>query len=384
MTSDSITETDTAVLPRIDLDLFRADPTSPAALAECEKAALALQTFGALVLSTSTVSDDSNTEFLDLFEDYFAQPDELLKKDERPQYGFQVGTTLSNTEKPKCHSNDECQSVISNLDPAERPLDLTASFADPKCRFFYRMAQIPPYQSKFSTAAMLNVVPQGFEDIWIDKCEAYGSLLKSAVEGLAEMSAIGFGLDKSIFLDAGKYGPHLLAPTATDLVKYGQLGAIFAGFHTDLNFLTIHGPSRYPGLHIWARNTGKRIVAKVPKGCLLVQAGKQLEIVTGGLVRAGFHEVIYNERTHAAVEQRKITHPDRPLIRISSTMFWHLSSDYDITPIPALAQRAVALRKKNGEITSSKSEDEDPYKEWRGVLVGNQVLTELGLINLVA
>lgn len=36
----------------------------------------------------------------------------------------------------------------------------------------------------------------------------------------------------------------------------------------DLNFLTIHGKSRYPGLHIWARNTGKRLVASVPDGCL--------------------------------------------------------------------------------------------------------------------
>jgi isopenicillin N synthase-like dioxygenase len=72
-----------------------------------------------------------------------------------------------------------------------------------------------------------------------------------------------------------------------------------AGFHTDLNFLTIHGRSRYPGLHIWARNTGKRIPVKFPPTgrYLLVQAGKQLEHLTGGLVKAGFHEVVVNEST---------------------------------------------------------------------------------------
>lgn len=32
--------------------------------------------------------------------------------------------------------------------------------------------------------------------------------------------------------------------------------------------MTIHGKSRYPGLHIWARNSGKRLVARVPDGCL--------------------------------------------------------------------------------------------------------------------
>ena len=95
--------------------------------------------------------------------------------------------------------------------------------------------------------------------------------------------------------------PHLLAPTASDLVKYGEVNTILAGFHTDLNFLTIHGRSRYPGLHIWARNTGKRIAVKFPSTgrYLLVQAGKQLEHLTGGLVKAGYHEVVVNESTVA-------------------------------------------------------------------------------------
>lgn len=42
---------------------------------------------------------------------------------------------------------------------------------------------------------------------------------------------------------------------------------------------------QYPGLHIWARNSGKKIAVKVPPGCLLVQAGKQLEAFSGGLVK---------------------------------------------------------------------------------------------------
>jgi hypothetical protein len=44
------------------------------------------------------------------------------------------GTTLENTEKPKCHSDDECLSVIAGLAPEERPLDLSGDHADPKCR----------------------------------------------------------------------------------------------------------------------------------------------------------------------------------------------------------------------------------------------------------
>ena len=95
--------------------------------------------------------------------------------------------------------------------------------------------------------------------------------------------------------------PHLLAPTASDLVKYNEKDTILAGFHTDLNFLTIHGRSRYPGLHIWARNTGKRLLVQFPPTgrYLLVQAGKQLEHLSGGLIKAGYHEVVVNEPTLA-------------------------------------------------------------------------------------
>ena len=69
----------------------------------------------------------------------------------------------------------------------------------------------------------------------------------------------------AILLIYNTSSPHLLAPTASDLRKYGVKNTILAGFHTDLNFLTIHGQSRYPGLNIWARNTGKRIPVTFPK-----------------------------------------------------------------------------------------------------------------------
>jgi isopenicillin N synthase-like dioxygenase len=76
-----------------------------------------------------------------------------------------------------------------------------------------------------------------------------------------------------------QYGPHLLAPTGSDLQRHGSEGTVFAGFHYDLNFLTIHGRSRFPGLNIWLRN-GKKMEVKVPVGCLLIQSGKQVSFAT--------------------------------------------------------------------------------------------------------
>lgn len=164
--------------------------------------------------------------------------------------------------------------------------------------------------------------------------------------------------------------PHLLAPTASDLQKYGNKDTILAGFHTDLNFLTIHGRSRFPGLHIWARNTGNRIPVKIPPGnYLLVQAGKQIEHITGGLIKAGYHEVVINEKTLDTIERRKRELPDRPLIRISSTLFWHLGSDFDLVPVPELAEKARKLR----TLQSKAGKDEGEETEYPAMKVGHQV-----------
>ncbi|KAJ2930500.1 hypothetical protein H1R20_g6594, partial [Candolleomyces eurysporus] len=371
-------------LPIIDLDLYRTQPQdSLAVLTECVKAAEALITYGALVLHDSRVSEDDNASFLDLIEDYFAQPEEQLKKDERPELSYQVGVTLENTEKPKCAVDEPCLRVIERLAPSERPLDIYGHHPDPKCRFFWKMSEKPPYETEFPGLNAPNVVPEdpSLKERWTPTMQKWGIAMKSAVADLTEMVALGLGLPAETFRKAGQYGPHLLAPTASDLVKYGKKDTILAGFHTDLNFLTIHGRSRYPGLNIWARNTGSRIPVKIPPGNnLLVQAGKQLEYITGGLIRAGFHEVVVNEQTLATIERRKTEFPDRPLIRISSTLFWHLSSDEVLAPIPSLEARAQSLR---DEYLKAGMDDENETI-YAPIKVGHQVQNELKHIALMA
>lgn len=371
-------------LPIIDLDIFRNQPReSPEVQAECAKAANALITYGALVLHDSRVSEQDNTTFLDLLEDYFAQPEEDLKKDERPELSYQIGVTLENTEKPKCAVDEPCIDVIKRLAPEERPLDIMGHEPDPKCRFFWRMVEPPPYQTQFPGLNADNITPDAphIKERWGPVMNQWGTSMKNAVEGLTQMAAVGLGLPADTFRDAGRYGPHLLAPTASDLQKYGKVNTILAGFHTDLNFLTIHGRSRYPGLHIWARNTGKRIPVKIPQGnYLLVQAGKQLEYITGGLIKAGYHEVVVNEQTVKMINDRKEKFPDRPLVRISSTFFWHLSSDFDLAPLPELAEKAKEVRAAQFNL----GKDEGAEPEYPPLKVGEQVSNELKHIALMA
>lgn len=360
-------------LPVIDLDIFRSQPReSTEVQAECAKAASALITYGALVLHDSRVSEQDNITFLDLLEDYFAQPEENLKKDERPELSYQIGVTLENTEKPKCAVDEPCLDVIQRLAPEERPLDIMGHEPDPKCRFFWRMVEPPPYETQFPGLNADNITPDAphIKERWGPVMNQWGTSMKNAVEGLTQMAAVGLGLPADTFKDAGRYGPHLLAPTASDLRKYGKENTILAGFHTDLNFLTIHGRSRYPGLHIWARNTGKRIPVKIPQGnYLLVQAGKQLEHITGGLIKAGYHEVVVNKQTVKVINERKEKLPDRPLVRISSTFFWHLSSDFDLAPVPQLAEKAKEVRAAQFNL----GKDEGAEPEYPPLKVGEQV-----------
>lgn len=50
----------------------------------------------------------------------------------------------------------------------------------------------------------------------------------------------------------------------------GHKADVLAAFHSDLNYITIHGKSRFPGLFVWLRD-GSKVAVKIPDGCLLIQ-----------------------------------------------------------------------------------------------------------------
>ena len=60
----------------------------------------------------------------------------------------------------------------------------------------------------------------------------WGHHMLDAIEILSEMIAIGFGMPKDTLRNMINMGPHLLAPTGSDLAKHGQAGTVLAGFHT--------------------------------------------------------------------------------------------------------------------------------------------------------
>lgn len=150
------------------------------------------------------------------------------------------------------------------------------------------------------------------------------------VRTTSEALALGLNLPRDRITKMMDGGVQLLAPTGSDLKRYTKKDDVLAGFHYDLNYITIHGRSRFPGLYIWLR-TGEKRPVKVPEGCLLIQAGKQLEYITGGFFYAGFHEVIVAEST--LEKARESSERGESLWRISSTMFTGFNYKETLKPL---------------------------------------------------
>lgn len=95
-------------------------------------------------------------------------------------------------------SDDNCLRIIEKLEPSERPLDILGHSAgkpffhytytivtysrilDPKCRFFWKMTETPPYETAFPSLNMSNVVPERLEDPWAPTLNKWGQSMKNA------------------------------------------------------------------------------------------------------------------------------------------------------------------------------------------------------------
>ena len=231
---------DQALIPVVDIGAFINKGDDAEA---CEAVARALHDCGCLVVKDPRVDATRNEAFLDLMESYFEQSDGV--EDARPDLHYQVGVTPSGVEKarPRC---DEASHLT------DKPRSECPPLPDAKWRFFWRIGERPS-TSKFEELNAPAVIPEGFPE-WEQTMNAWGSSLVETATTVAEMAALGFGLERGAFSGKMRQAPHLLAPTGSDLKLLTEdepplkrkahevrLGTVLAGFHTDLNFLSVHG-----------------------------------------------------------------------------------------------------------------------------------------------
>ena len=307
-------------IPIIDTVNFREN------LSECKKAVESFEKYGVMIIKDPRVDQKKNSDFIDQMEKYYEQAGQKfyngeLLTDAKPESGYNIGLVPEGMETARNHKH-----TIDKKFNNQRPLTQQPPQCDKKWRFSWNVDEnILDKQGVLGD----NVVPKGFEDVWADTMNGWGHLMLGSVKTAAEMLARGYEIDPGHFRDRMEGSTHLLAPTGSDLSKYNEVGTVLAGFHYDLSFISIHGKSRFPGLYIWLRD-GTKLQIKVPEGCLLLQAAKQLEHQTGGQIFAGFHEVVVNEDTLIAIEKAK--KEGRSLWRVSSTMFSSIRYDEMLQP----------------------------------------------------
>ena len=311
-------------LPVVDAGLMLSK--SPKAVEECRKAVDVLHKTGLICFKDPRINEQENEEFIDMMEryfesrsDFYSKTGELLEKGRQGR--LKVGLNKDMTECSRDHRD-----VVSKLYPQHHPVTPQPPPKDRKWKYVYRVADESDCNED---PVPRSVIPQDFID-WEEKFQRYGTSLRESCFTASEMIALGLGVDQSTFTNKLKGGHHFLNPMASDLLKCNRLGEVLNGFHYDINFLTINGKSRYPGLTIWLRN-GEISQVKIPKGCFLIQAGKQLEIMTAGYIPACFHEVVVTDNTLAAA-QKKITN-GKSHWRVSSTLFSNIRDDVLLKPL---------------------------------------------------
>lgn len=288
---------------------------------ECNNLVKSLRDNGIVIIKDDKVNINDNNNFLDMMETYYENHD--YSKDIHKELGYQVGLTPELIELPLNHC-----SKIKELDDNNKPQTICPPELDIKNRFLWRIGERPK-NTNYPELNANQVIPDDIPN-WEKTMNKWGNKLLNTIEEVISMMEIGLNLETNELKKLLKYGPHLLAPTGSDFNRFNKLNTVLAGYHYDISLLTIHGKSRYAGLFVWLRN-GKRLLVKIPDGCLLIQAGKTLEYLTGGYIKAGFHEVIISDETLKTIKKKK--EKGESLWRISSTLFSHISSDVLLKPL---------------------------------------------------
>lgn len=309
-------------VPRVLIQSYLEDPSSAAAREACAVVAAALRDIGVVRL-VHPRNDLALTQRLrDRSVDFYRLPVEEKRKMDRPDTGRNCGWSPPFTEKPGPR-----EAARARIAPDQAPLPLLGP--DPKERYMMPIGPAPMRTDFAAYNLKEPVYPEGFAD-WVRDAQTWGLQSLEIVFALIRMATIGLGVeDAELFTRLMEGGPHVFGPTGCDLSLHGKPGTVIAGFHTDMGFGTIHAPSNSPGLRVWTRDLQRIDVAMEPDE-LLFQAGRQFEICTGGVVLAGFHEVVATERMRPLIEREQAQ--GKVPWRVSVTMFNHVASDQMLEP----------------------------------------------------
>ncbi len=300
--------TQLAEIPRLDLDNWTTESDSLLVQSLAE--------FGLAHIAGHGISPDVLDEFYRQFLNILDRPTSEKSSWGGHEIWFQRGWTPPDTER----------AVVGGGQPDFKECFFAAPLElDPNCYFEH-----PEIYS---------------ENVWPKDATAYrdtylglGRALHRVGKSLLAAAARGLALPEDTFSALIDGGPHV-----TRALKYLPLtetqvdqNILWGEEHTDFNLLTllpggrfyrpsgeqIESPDPQSGLYLRARS-GRQIRGGAPPGCIVVQVGQQLEILTGGTLLATPHVV---------------TAPKVPgVTRCSTAHFVHMHAHQMVRPLSHFA-----------------------------------------------
>ncbi len=364
------------------IDLDSKDPHDAELLSDC------LHKYGLALVKSQAFDKKVRTRFLKAVQDYYCSavqirggdvrieiPDDDLRKD----LGYQYGPTPIGEEVALCSQHDSsaaCRKFVDRLSEGNLPFTIPGSdYPDHKGRFMDHLItrtgrkpreRVGVLQADGKTSVVAderNIIPAQLSaklrDSWREIMNEFGIMMLEPVTRVSQMLAKGLGLREDYFTSLMNDGHHKIAPTYASYWEDRKPGTVQAALHQDIDVFAIHAQGTHSGLFVYTEN-GERLEVRVPPGCFLVQAGRQLYLrmrsmerkgeITTRPIKAGWHEVVVTpdavEKASAAIDEihsvlgdydlsdreklKKVRRLYRECLRISCTLFYHFGDDTQI------------------------------------------------------
>jgi isopenicillin N synthase-like dioxygenase len=292
-------------IPSLDLaDFTSGSPEQKAAFVK--KLGEAYENIGFVAIKNHGLSQDLQDRLYHSIKTFFSLPDDVKKKYEKPETGYQRGYT----GKGKEHAKGRNTGDLKEFYHVGQELDL-----------------IPDTDSVKSEYPQ-NVWPDEVSGFEKDAVEAFQTLERA---GQAMLKAIALNLDlpENYFEDKVAYGNSILRQIHYFPIENPDevpADAVRAAEHGDINLITLLMGASADGLQVLRRD-GRWIPITALPDQLVVNVGDMLERLTNGKLKSTIHRVV---------------NPPRELMntsRYSIPFFMHPRSEMDLTCLPSCVDK---------------------------------------------
>ncbi|SEF93853.1 isopenicillin N synthase family dioxygenase [Algoriphagus boritolerans] len=284
-------------IPSLDLaDFTSGTPAQKSAFVK--KLGEAYQNIGFVAIKNHGLSKDLQDRLYNSIKSFFALPDDIKKKYEKPEIGYQRGYTGKGKEHAKGRNTGDLKE-------------------------FYHVGQelshIPdtdPVKNEYPE----NLWPAEIEGFQQDAVEAFQTL-ENAGKSMLKAIALSLDLPENYFEDKVAYGNSILRQIHYFPIENPDevpADAVRAAEHGDINLITLLMGASADGLQV-LRKDGKWIPITALPDQLVVNVGDMLERLTNKKLKSTIHRVV---------------NPPRELMntsRFSIPFFMHPRSEMDLT-----------------------------------------------------